>query len=184
MCTVCVCPVWPSFPYPPSAAGLRVCAWNIAPFVRGPRPDFIHENWRTCWDRGKRCGFRRAHPMYFHLHSFFGEKKFPAHRHIYPTYTAPKPRAVPWPLCNNISYYLLSISMSPRGAAGGLIPSREGPGASPGVFRFSGGSTAPARVSSSIPTGMCSGVQTGWIIVPLYKGARSRDLRLNRSHLL
>ena len=61
--------------------------------------------------------------------------------------------------------------MSPRGAAGGLIPSREGPGASPGVFRFSGGSTAPARVSSSIL--MCSGVQTGRIIVPLYKGAQS-----------
>jgi len=39
--------------------------------------------------------------------------------------------------------YLLSISMSPRGAAGGLISSREGPGASPGVFRFSGGSTDP-----------------------------------------
>ena len=61
--------------------------------------------------------------------------------------------------------------MSPRGAAGGLIPSREGPGASPGVFRFSGGSTAPARVSFYIP--MCSGVRPDQIIVPLYKGAWS-----------
>ena len=44
---------------------------------------------------------------------------------------------------HNIPHYILFIFMSPRGAAGGLIPSREGPGASPGVFRFSGGSTAP-----------------------------------------
>jgi len=48
---------------------------------------------------------------------------------------------------------------------------KGGPGASPGGFRFSGGSTAPARVSLYIP--MCSGVRPDQIIVPLYKGAWS-----------
>ena len=61
--------------------------------------------------------------------------------------------------------------MPPHGAAGGLIPSRAGRVRVPGFFVFSGGSTAPARVSLYIP--MCSGVRPDQIIVPLYKGAWS-----------
>jgi len=83
---------------------------------------------------------------------FFPKTKNPRLIYIFTTYTySPEvlsPKQYP-ELCpglfvlHNIPYYLLSISMSPRGAADRLIPSREGPGASPGVFRFSGGSTAP-----------------------------------------
>jgi hypothetical protein len=63
---------------------------------------------------------------------------------------------------NSGTYHLLSIFMSPRGAAGGLIPSRAARVRVPG--EIDGGSTAPARVSFYVS--MCSGVQTGRIIVP------------------
>ena len=59
--------------------------------------------------------------------------------------------------------------MSPFGAAGRLIPPRAGRVRVPG--EIDGGETARASFFVNIP--MYSGVRTGQIIVPLYKGAWS-----------
>jgi hypothetical protein len=72
--------------------------------------------------------------------------------------------------------YYLNLSSCPRGAAGGLIPSRAGRVRVPG--EIDGGSTAPARVSFYVS--ICSGVQTaGFDRVAERGGARFPTIRLS-----
>ena len=128
-----------------------VCRRRLLPISAGWQP-YVGPG-----ERGARCPGVRAGPYEFALKTrscvIWGGKLpysptkttnrcgLPMQVHLPPFSLKKKKKR----LCvlHNIPHYILFIFMSPRGAAGGLIPSREGPGASPGVFRFSGGSTAP-----------------------------------------